>query len=716
MTTTTAFGIAIALGACLLFQIQFLLAKLILPWFGGSPSVWSTSLVVFQALLLAGYAYAHGLSLQPTRARQLTRHVALIAIACAVLAWRAWAWPAPVTPGADWKPNPDGSPVWQIIVLLAGAVGLPFLLLASTSPLLQRWYADMAPGRSPYRLYALSNLGSLAGLVTYPLLVEPRLDVYQQGRWWTAAFGVYVAATLVCAWLVRGVEPDRRTRPAATPAPEAAAGVELHGGDGERGTRPAPTPAAEDVAATPSPIEQLLWLLLAAVPSALLQSTTTRLTQDVAAVPFLWMLPLALYLLTFILAFEYPRAYRRHVLTIAVVAAAVAAIPEWPVRWSIPALLLMLTVCGLSMHGELAARAPHPRWLTRFYLIVSAGGVLGSALVALGAPLIFDGIVEYPLTLMAAALVLGAVYLVHARQPGVAVGEARGARMLALGLALMAAVIAGQTARQWFGLTRDAVYASRNFFGAIRVREGKTSQGDAYRRLVHGTTAHGQQFLSPGRSREAVSYYTATSGIGQVMRRLHTQPEPLRVGVLGLGTGTLAAFSRTADNYTFFEIDPQVVALSTASPPLFRYLTESAGRITIVGGDGRLSLERALPYRFDVLAIDAFSSDSVPVHLITREAFALYARHLRNDQSILAVHVSNRYLDLQHIVHAAGALTGFTVVQVDDETHDEVTDRTTWMLLAADPRALAPYGTPLNGDPGAPWTDASSNLLGVLRW
>jgi len=693
-----AFGTAITLGAGLLFQIQFLLAKLILPWFGGSPSVWSTALVAFQVLLLAGYAYAHALAALPRRA-QVLRHGAVIAIVLALLAWRASAWPSPVTPGDTWKPDPDGSPVGQILILLTGAIGLPFMLLASTSPLLQRWYADRFPARSPYRLYALSNLGSLAGLVSYPLLVEPRLDVFQQGRWWAGAYVLYALATVTCMRAMQGVDErhaEVRRTDAPSPISEAASNT-------------------AEAAAAPTPLDHVLWLLLAAVPAALLQATTTKITQDVAAVPFLWMVPLAIYLCTFIVAFEFPRLFSRGALTLAVAIGTAATLGDWSGRVTLGLSMGLLAAVGWCFHGELASRHPRPAWLTRYFLFVSAGGAMGSAIVALGAPAVFDGLIEYPVTLVVAALVLGVVHVVRAERLE-SPAAARLGRVVGVMCALLGGVVAGKTALGWLDLTSDAVFTSRNFFGALRVREQEFSTGERYLRLQHGTTLHGLQFLAGDKVTTPTTYYTTSSGVGQALGALSLLGRPARVGVIGLGVGTVAAYGRPGDGFTFFEIDPQVVALSTAPTPLFRYLRDSKATVGIIGGDARLSLERESRFDFDLLAVDAFSSDSVPVHLLTREAFVLYARHLRSRQSVLAVHVSNRYLELEAIVHAAGAAAGFAAVEVVDDIEERDHERSTWMLLARDPAVLTAFGNLWSQPAIAPWTDASSNLLQAVRW
>lgn len=684
---SVVFGTAILLGACLLFQIQFLLAKLVLPWFGGAAAVWSTCLVVFQVLLLAGYGYAHALARRPRRL-QVATHAAVIGITLVLLVVRAVTWPSPVTPGPTWAPGPGGSPEWQIVGLLIAAIGLPFLVLASTSPLLQHWFAERYPGRSPYRLYALSNLGSLVGLLSYPIVVEPFLDIHAQGRAWTVVFGLCAAALLASAWGMRLI-----------PVP----GVAQAGADD-----------AAAVGAAPTRDDQILWVLLAALPAALLQATTTRITQDIAAVPFLWMVPLAVYLLTFIVAFERPRWYSRTLLTLAVAVGAAAALMEWPTRVMLAVTVAELAVIGWCFHGELARRAPALAWLTRYYLLISAGGALGSAVVALGAPVAFDGIYEYPLALAAAAFLLALVHAQGSEQAATRAGT-RLALATALLLSILGGILGGKAFLDWRTFTTDAVFTSRSFYGALRVRELAFEDGARYRSLQHGTTLHGQQRLSGDKAARPTTYYVPSSGVGMALGALSVLPRPARVGVIGLGTGTLAAYGRTGDTFVFFEIDPEVIALSRGERTWFSYLRTTQAAVEIVQGDARLSLAAAAPERFDVLAVDAFSGDAVPVHLLTREAFAIYARHLATPGSVLAVHISNRYLDLEEIVVAGGATAGLSAVVVRDDFVDDDSSRSTWVLLARDPAALTTFGEIHDAVRSRPWTDTSSHLIGVLR-
>lgn len=701
-----AFALAIGLGALLLFQVQFVLGKQVLPWFGGVPSVWSTCLVFFQTLLLGGYAYAHGLT-RLSVGRQMRVHVALVALGGLVLVVRIGGWPSPITPDDAWRPTPDGSPVLQILWLLTVAVGLPYFLLASTGPLLQRWWAAVWPDRSPYRLYALSNLGSLAGLLTYPFLVERWLAVPQQGWLWSGLFIAYGGALLAATveFGRHGVAETRlRTSSAGVPAPPLG--------------------------------EQLLWAWLAAAAASLLQSTTAWLTIDVAAVPMLWMAPLAVYLLSFIVAFEYPRAYHRLtwtlllLLSLAGAIAAAQADTDWsPPRHMLAGLSALLAAC-MFCHGELGTRAPAPVYLTRFYLIVAAGGAAGSAATALLPPLLSTWVVEYPASLLAVAL---AAFAVYATQDGEASeGSVRGpgvsrltwwSRIIAVALIPTMVGIARLAILMGRDQQSSVIVSSRNFFGWIRVRESEAPGGGRYRRLLHGNTVHGNQFLEPPRDRQPTTYYTSGSGVGQAVQWLRERDgaSPLRVGVAGLGTGTMAAYAQPGDVFRVYEIDPQVIALSTpptGGAPVFRYVAQAEGEVTIVPGDVRLSLEREAPNDFDLLVLDAFSSDAVPGHLLTVEAFDVYARHLRDARSLLAVHVSNRFLDLRGIVRTAGVETGFASVVVSHYPDGDGEESTTWVILSRQREELEAFGDPDEADAEPwvrPWTDAWSNLFDVIE-
>lgn len=690
-----AFVVAIGFGACLLFQIQFLLARQILPWFGGAPAVWSTSLVVFQTLLLAGYAWAHGIARLRSRRRQVVLHVGLLTTALALLAWRALVWPSPVSPDDSWRPQDVTAPITAITLLLVVAVGVPFLVLASASPLLQRWRADLGSDASPYRLYAVSNAGSLAGLLTYPVLVEPHLDLRQQGLWWALAFVAFGGALALCAWRVWDGVGDGRLGQPALPTDHAA-----DVGDGQFRERPSRAGVA-------------VWLVLAAVPSALLQATTTRLTQDIAAVPFLWMVPLALYLISFIVAFERPSACPLGRLAQVIVVAAIASLAPWAMPVQLGLTLLLLAVAGLALHGELARRAPDPQGLTRYYLVIAAGGVLGSALVGFGAPLVFTRVIEYPLTVAATLLVLAVQLFRQARhRPPVA---RRRTRLLAEAQILAGLVLLAATAADARLVAGQTTHASRNFFGTVRVRELALPDGAAYRRFIHGSTLHGVQWLAPDRRREPTAYFTSSSGVGRAMAMIAARRASTRVAVIGLGIGTLAAYGRPGDTYTFYEIDPQVVALSEGARPPFTFIRDSPAHIDIVVGDGRLALERTPPLGVDLLAMDAFSSDAVPVHLVTGEALAAYARHLRDDRSLIAVNVANRYLDLAGIVTAAGRTHGFHAVLVEGDAGPGLVQATRWLLLSRSADALQPLG-PAHVSREAPWTDAFSAPWRAIRW
>ena len=659
----------IFLSSFLLFLVQPLIARLILPWFGGSAAVWTTCMLFFQTVLLAGYGYAHFLNAKLPGKLQPLVHTILLALAVALL---------PIAPGEAWKPAGGEEPVSRILLLLAASVGLPYFLLASTSPLLQAWYVRAKPGGNPYRLFAISNFASLAALVGYPFLVEPVFTAREQVVGWSILFAGFAVLCAAVSWL--------------TP------------------------PAAEQKEVSNSEHSKapyLLWLGLSATGSALLLAVTNHLTQNVASVPLLWLAPLTLYLLSFILTFEGQGWYRpRWVWPLLLAGLGVMA---WiltdssyhydlPVQLGVflPGLLLGCFFC----HGELYRLRPAAERLTGFYLTVSAGGALGGVLVAVAAPLAFNGYYELGAALVAlallAALRFAAVNLV--------------ARIASLGVLLgvaAAAVYDGFSDRQ------DVRAASRSFYGVLRVKEyGEPGDVTHLRRLVHGTIMHGEQFTHETLRRKPTTYYEPTSGVGVAIAS--RQGRPLRVGVVGLGTGTIAAYGRAGDLYRFYEIDPDVVRVARSD---FTYLSDSAAKIEIALGDARLTLEREAPQRFDVLAVDAFSSDAIPVHLITREALAVYLRHTGED-GIVAFHVSNRFLDLVPVVARVARENGVhaVLVQDDPDEDEDRRSRTDWVLVSRDPKALqreaimkANAEAPQDRPEWRTWTDDYSNLIQILK-
>jgi hypothetical protein len=668
-------AVTVFLSAFLLFLVQPLIAKLILPRFGGSAAVWATCLVFFQVALLAGYAAADQLVRRRARALALL-HIALLAASLALL-------PIGASRG-DLLPAAD--PSLQVLALLAAGIGLPFVLLATTSPLLQAWMAGRA--RNPYRLFAVSNLASLAALATYPWLVEPWLAADAQARWWSVAYAVYA--------LLLGTTAALRLR--QRPATDQTA---------LKARADADAPRTGTLAA---------WVALAALASFQLVAVTNHLTQNVPSMPMMWVLPLVIYLITFVLCFDNDRWYRpagyASALVVSVAAMAWALLDRGVAHDLATQSLvfgLALFACCMFCHGELAASRPVAAQLSRFYLCVAIGGAVGGALVALAAPLLLPANFEVEIGMVLTAAVL---WWRHRRR------GALWATAAALAL-LVALIAAGQRVRT---ATENVVAIHRNFYGVVRVREyGSAEQPTAHRRtLAHGGILHGEQHLAPERRRRPTSYYTETSGIGRLIGALHAQGTPaLQIGVVGLGAGTLATYGRAGDTTTFFEIDPAIVDTARRH---FTFLGDSAARIDIVVGDGRLQLQRDPPGRYHVLAIDAFSGDSIPVHLLTREAIALYASRLRDD-GVVALHVSNRYLNLKPVVRRIAEDLGLHALYLNDpERKDEPLHASSdWILLSKsravlDRPALRDHAGELpQADARHLWTDAFSNVTRVIR-
>ena len=667
------YAATIFLSSFLLFLVQPLLARLILPWFGGTAAVWTTCMLFFQSALLAGYAYAHGTNARLAPRAQALLHTVLLAAALATL---------PIAPGESWKPRGDEAPTLQILLLLTVAVGLPYLLLSATSPLLQAWFARVRPGANPYRLFAISNLASLLALAGYPLAVEPFLGNQEQVALWSGLFAVFALLCAALSWQ------------AATATPVAQ-----------------PPESGSAAQALPQRSDYLLWLALSATGSVLLLAITNHITQNVASIPLLWLAPLTLYLLTFILAFEGRGWYRPQVAWSFVLAwiggmlwLLVDTDYQFDLWLQLGVYLSGLFVACFFCHGELYRARPAARHLTAFYLTISAGGALGGLLVAVVAPLALNAYYELALGLVALSL-LAAVRFG---------GLHNIARFASLGL-----VMASTGCALYDGLRyqKDVRLSTRNFYGVMRVKEyGTPGEANHLRRLLHGVIMHGEQYLQPDLRRQATTYYQTGSGIGAAIRSL-SERSGTRIGVIGLGTGTLAAYGRKGDTYRFYDINPEVIEVAQRE---FTYLSDSDARIELVLGDARLSLEREPPQGFDVLAIDAFSSDAIPVHLITKEALGVYLRHMKPD-GIVAFHVSNRFLDLVPVVARLADEHKAHAVLVDEESAEDKTT-STWLLVSRDASALerpeiveAGAAEPETRDDWRTWTDDYSNLVQIVK-
>jgi hypothetical protein len=682
-----AYAATIFLSAFLLFQVQPILAKLVLPWFGGAAAVWTISLAFYQLTYLFGNAYAHFLIQRGDRL-SFRLHSAILLSSLLLL---------PILPSPFWQPSGNQEPTWRILGLLAATVGLPFLLLSATSPLLQAWYARNREGAQPYRFYALSNAGSILALLSYPVLVEPLLATRLQARIWSLAYGAFAILCGAMAFRQPAIRFWTAKEKPATDRP----GWKL----------------------------QLLWLFLAATPSALLLSITRHISENIAAVPLLWIVPLALYLLSLIGCFEGHRWYRRswflRLLPVALGGMAYALLPQFENAGpplTIPLYCAGLFICCMVCHGEMADLKPRPQFLTHFYLMVSAGGALGGIFVALVAPRIFRGLYELPLSLGMCAI---AVLIALLREPRIS-SRRLGApvRLAAAGMTLLLLGLLFNVVRQQ---SREALVMVRNFYGVLRVNiVPPGAVRPAVTQLRNGTIVHGEEILDSARNDVPTTYYGEHSGVG-ITLLLERQGRNIRVGAIGLGIGTVARYGQKGDRYAFYEINPLDVDLAKN---LFDFLGHADAQVNIVPGDGRLSLEREPPQQFAVLIVDAFSGDAIPVHLLTREAFELYFRHLE-PHGVLAIHVSNRFLDLPPVVEADARAVGARAVQVTNEGDDATAVyESTWMLVdrpATPSRTVSalidatvdlPSGTTVTQKEDRvvrPWTDDYSNLLRIVK-
>jgi hypothetical protein len=695
------YGVSIFLSACLVFLIQPTIARTILPWFGGAPAVWSSVILFFQALLTAGYAYAYWLTRRIASKRQTRIHLVLILGSLLVLIALGFRWPSPVTPDAAWRPAGADWPVARILMILVLAVGLPYFVLATNSPLMQAWSARVSSGRSPYWLYALSNTGSLIGVIGYPLFVEPSLSVRGQGWAWTCGYVLFAAVTSY-GTVRAGRQPSSNG-----------------GGDG------AERPVSIQRVADPPLVIQILWVGLSATGSVLLLAVTSHITQEVAVIPLLWILPLAAYLLTFILTFSGEKCYHRPLFSLLLLLASVAGAYvtlhiETRLTWQIAAYLTGLFVACMIAHGELYRLRPDPAHLTRYYLVISLGGALGGLLVNLVAPALFSGYWELYIGWAVVWLLLAGVCFV--RPTTELPARWRLGHDAAVGG--LAVTVTGLVTYSIVCLSTGGALRERNFYGVLRVQQDDAV--GAYT-LVHGATIHGTQLRDPALRRRPTMYYWRGSGIGLALVNHARHSQGMRVGVLGLGVGTLAAYCQPGDVYRFYEINPLVVRIAYGQGGYFSFLRESLGDVRVVLGDARLSLERELAagdrQRFDVLALDVFSSDAIPVHLVTREAFGLYLEHLAPG-GVIAANISNRHLDLTPVFWRIAQEYGLEIasISVSAPVNEAGAASSVWILLARDHSVFMAAAIREKGDRlkdyatrARLWTDDYSNLFQLLK-
>lgn len=665
-------------SAFLLFQVQPLLGKFILPWFGGSPAVWTMCMLVFQILLFGGYAYAHWLSGVGRISTQALIHTALLATSVALL---------PITPDASWKPTGEEIPALRIGLLLLYTVGAPYFLLSATGPLLQQWFSHACPGKSPYRLYALSNTGSLLALLSYPFVVEPALSSTAQSWFWSLGFVVFAFSCVMCGWF------------AAQSQPKAVGSV-----------------ASQTDEVAPDRVTRVRWFILAMLPSVMLLATTNEVCMDIAVVPFLWIIPLTLYLLSFILTFESDRFYRRKPVVAMTAISLAATSVMMAAGGSLNVLLQIVIFFGnlfavcMMCHGELVSLKPSARYLTSFYLTMSAGGAAGGLFVGLGAPVLFNSYCELPWGIFCCILIAVGAWLRC---------DANFSKSVPSSVSLKAGVIFGSVLLAFFSLfdatSETTQVATRNFYGVLRIDENSDPVTERpMREMIHGRVVHGRQMLDEAGRDQATTYYTVHSGIGRLLQL--PSLEPRRIGVVGLGAGTLAVYGRQGDTMKFYEINPDVIRLAYQH---FTFLSDSQSHVEVLPGDARLVLEREEPQKLDVLVLDAFSGDAIPVHLLTAEAMEIYRRHLKPD-GILAVHISNTYFNLEPVVRAQAIEMGMTCRRwaTTPETDPGIGCESVWMLATRNEEALNAALGPETGNRNTElvfWTDDRNNLLNVLR-
>lgn len=722
------FVATILVGSFLLFLVQPMVARMALPRLGGAPNVWNSAMLVYQALLLAGYAYAHRLS-QGQVPRQSTIHLGLLLVFAIALPTTLYSLPPP-------------APGWEVLwvpLLLLLTVGPVFFIISAQAPLMQRWFASHPAAGEPWALYAASNVGSFTGLIAYPLLAEPLLSLEQQSLAWSLGYGLLVLLVFLCALVRRGAKPGLVQRVEDSAEAE-------HIGWGR----------------------MLLWLALSAVPSGMMLSTTTHLTTDIFAMPLLWVIPLGLYLLSFVAAFADNRdvawAMSFAAPPVMLFSGGLAMISRHSGNLTLGlASVILLFVVAVTLHSRLYDLRPHSSRLTLFYLLMSVGGAMGGAFTAIVAPVVFDWVWEHPVLVIAAALLmpLPEIFKWH-RTIGLEKESVRlAAALMLVFAAFMAWILSSVSSGSDPGLARVGLtiglcgfgllllpwrwmfvtvllmlmlaqggirtieatvdgQRSRSYFGVYTILDYPSRQ---LRMLVNGTTLHGQQSTDPAKLREPSTYYGPDTGAAIALQQAPALYGPkARVGVVGLGTGTLACMREAGQRWTFFEIDPVVLEYSRNGT--FTYLETCAPHARVLIGDARLELAQLPPASFDILVVDAFTSDAIPLHLLTKEAFAVYFRAV-SDDGLVAIHISNRYIELEPVVSAIAADLGLSAAV----RHDNPADRTvltasTWVVLARDPERLntlaearpdAPWH-PMQSPAKRAWTDDHASILPFIRW
>ena len=692
------FAVCIFLSAFLLFQIQPIISKTLLPWFGGTQAVWSSAMLFFEIALTGGYAYANWLVKRKKTRQQTIVHLILLGISVCLVVYLWIIWPSPITPAGSWKPDNNTSPILYIFFLLTISVGLPFFVLSTNSPLMQSWFHRKNPGQSPYWLYALSNVGSLLGLILYPILIEPNLTIRWQGWVWAAGYLLFV--------IIAGYNAILPGRDLQAPMADENDQVAEDREEPKKGT-------------------QALWILLSALASLMMLAVTNEITQEVAVIPFLWVIPLAIYLVSFVLAFSSKRWYHRGIYTILFLIATggvLFVILDPLTNYIIQIIIYNFLLFTITMicHGELYAMRPHASHLTRFYLMVSIGGALGGVIVNLVAPYIFRGYWEFKIGLVLVGILLAILSLPRTRtRAAIRYRNIVGATAVVAALSVVYLV--------FFSTSKD-LYAHRNFYGVVNVLQREvTGNQQKANFLVHGATIHGFQYLDAGLRDTPTSYFSRESGVGLAIVNNPHYGSGMRVGVLGLGVGTLAAYAQPGDYYRFYEINPVVVDLANGQGGYFSFIKDSPATIDIALGDARISLERELAEGvkndFDILVLDTFSSDSIPAHLVTKQAFELYLQNLAPD-GMIAAHISNKHLDLKPIFWQLAQFYDLDIALLNNFSGntDPSTFPSEWVLLTRNSEllqapAIASKADTMDGYTTdiRLWTDDYSNLFQIIK-